>query len=191
MSPIVLSSQDVAATPAPTGTGAGVSASTDDTPWLSGQSRRFVRFSLFTCAIGLLGFFTDVVFATLALALTLATEEVALFATPYKLSFMTITLGLTGFRGLYQPVFARLRIQNDSGHLQRAFSIVTSELGTDPDAVRSGRASGASTARTFRSRTVRSDVDTVSPPLRWGRLCRGVTPDSRFPQAGPACRPGR
>jgi len=120
-----LSSQDVAATPAPTGTGAGVSASTDDTPWLAGQSRRFVRFSLFTYAIGLLGFFTDVVFATLALALTLATEEVALFATAYKLSFMTIILGLTGFRGLYQPVFARLRIQNDSGQLLRVFSIVT------------------------------------------------------------------
>ena len=114
-----LSSRDVAAT------GTGASPSSDGSRWLAGHGTRFVRFSLFTYAIGLLSFFTDMGFAAPALALTLATEGVALFATAYKLSFMTITLGLGGFRGLYQPVFARLRIRHDPGQLRRAFSIVT------------------------------------------------------------------
>ena len=114
-----LSSQDVA------GTDTGPAPSSDDTRWLAGQGKRFVRFSLFTYAVGLLGFFADMGFANLALAWMLTTEDVALFATAFKLSFMTIILGLAGFRGLYQPVFARLRIRNDPGQLQRAFSIIT------------------------------------------------------------------
>ena len=97
----------------------------DTMPWLAGQGPRFFRFSLFTYPLGVLGFFSDMGFVAPALALTLTTDQVALFATAFKMSFMTMTLVIAGFRGLYQPVFARLRARNDPAQLQRAFTILT------------------------------------------------------------------
>ncbi len=38
---------------------------------------------------------------------------------------MTMTLVIAGFRGLYQRIFARLRIRNDPAQLQRAFTVLT------------------------------------------------------------------
>lgn len=96
-----------------------------DRGWLEGQSGRFYRFSGFSYLIGFLGFFTDMAFAAPALALVLAPEQVALFATAFKLTFMTVVLVVSGFRGLYQPVFARLRIRNDPNQLQRAFAALS------------------------------------------------------------------
>lgn len=96
----------------------------DDRPWLDGQAGRFYRFSAFSYLFGFLAFFTDMGFAAPALALALSPAQVALFATGFKLTFMTVVLVVSGFRGLYQPVFARLRIRNEPRQLQQAFAAV-------------------------------------------------------------------
>jgi O-antigen/teichoic acid export membrane protein len=93
--------------------------------WLDGEARRFVQFSAFSYLFAFLGFFTDMGFAAPVLALTLSPEQVALFATAFKLTFMTVVLVVSGFRGLYQPVFARIRIRNDPRQLQQAFAAVS------------------------------------------------------------------
>lgn len=96
-----------------------------DHDWLEGQAGRFYRFSAFSYLFGFVGFFSDMGFAAPTLALTLSPEQVALFATAFKLSLMTVVLVVSGFRGLYQPIFARLRIQADAQQLQRAFVVVS------------------------------------------------------------------
>ena len=93
--------------------------------WFEGETDRVIRFSAFSYLFGFLGFFTDMGFAAPVLALTLAPAQVALFATAFKLTFMTVVLVVSGFRGLYQPVFARLRIRNDPRQLQQAFAAVS------------------------------------------------------------------
>jgi O-antigen/teichoic acid export membrane protein len=97
----------------------------DRRAWFDGEADRVIRFSAFSYLFGFLGFFTDMGFAAPALALTLAPAQVALFATAFKLTFMTVVLVVSGFRGLYQPVFARLRIRNDPRQLQQAFAAVS------------------------------------------------------------------
>ena len=49
----------------------------------------------------------------------------ALFATAFKLTRTTDALVVASFRGLYQPLFARLRIRSDSEQLRRAFIAVS------------------------------------------------------------------
>ena len=93
--------------------------------WLDGQGKRFFQFSGSMYLIGLAGYFTGMGFAAPAMALLLAPQEVAPFATAYKLSFSTVTLVLTSFRGLYRPLFTRLRIRNDPEQLRRAFSALS------------------------------------------------------------------
>ena len=82
------------------------------------------RFSLFTYLFGLSMFFSGMGFAAPALAIVLAPEAVALFAIAFKLSFMTVGLAVSGFRGVYRPFFATLRIRNDVQQLQRAFRLI-------------------------------------------------------------------
>jgi O-antigen/teichoic acid export membrane protein len=64
-------------------------------------------------------------FAAPALAVILAPEQVALFATAFKLSLMTVGLVVAGFRGVYRPLFARLRIRNNPEELRQAFTAVS------------------------------------------------------------------
>ena len=93
--------------------------------WLAGEGRRFFQFSGFVYVSGLLGFFTTMGFVAPGLALVDGTSAVALFATAFNLAFQTMNLAISGFRGLYGPVFTRLRIRDDPAQLRRAFSIVT------------------------------------------------------------------
>ena len=93
--------------------------------WLAGQGRRFLRFNSLIYVSGLLGFFSTMGFVAPGLALVRGTDEVALFATAFNLAFTTMNLAIAGFRGLYKPIFARLRIRNDADQLRRAFSLVT------------------------------------------------------------------
>ena len=93
--------------------------------WFSGEARRFFRFSFFTYIFGLSGYFTGMGFVAPALAVVLSTEEVALFATAYKLSFTTVGLVVASFRGIYRPLFARVRVRNDRAQLQRTFAAVS------------------------------------------------------------------
>lgn len=89
---------------------------------VAGEDARFGRFALFTYVFELSLYFSGAGFASLALAAVLVDhEQVALFATGFKLAFMTIGIVVAGFRGLYRPIFARLRAQDDPPQLQRAF----------------------------------------------------------------------
>ena len=63
-------------------------------------------------------------FAAPALAIVLGPEEVALFSVAFRLSIMSVGLAVTGFRGLYRPLFARLRLRDDLEQVQRAFTTV-------------------------------------------------------------------
>jgi O-antigen/teichoic acid export membrane protein len=90
-----------------------------------GEAKRFFFFSGFTYIFGLTSVFTDMGFAAPALALILTPEQVALFATAFKLSLMTVGLVVAGFRGVYRPLFARLRIHNEPEELRQAFTAVS------------------------------------------------------------------
>ena len=93
--------------------------------WFSGEGRRFFRFSVFTYVFGLSAYFSGMGFAAPALAIVLSTEDVALFATAYKLSFMTVVFVVASFRGIYRPLFARVRVRNDRAQLQQTFAVVS------------------------------------------------------------------
>jgi O-antigen/teichoic acid export membrane protein len=51
-------------------------------------------------------------------------EPVALFATSYFVASSTVTLVVSGFRGIYRPAFARVLASNDAVQLQRAFDLM-------------------------------------------------------------------
>ena len=93
--------------------------------WFGGHARRFVGFSSFVYVNSFLGFFTRMGFVAPVLAYTKGTEDVAVFATAYHLAFTTMVLVTAGFRGLYQPLLARLRLRDDNAQLQRAFAVMT------------------------------------------------------------------
>ena len=93
--------------------------------WFSGEGRRFFHFSVFTYAFGLSAYFTGMGFAAPALAVVLSTEDVALFATAYKLSFTTVGFVGASFRGVYRPLLARVRVRNDRVQLQQTFTAVS------------------------------------------------------------------
>ena len=83
------------------------------------------RFTLFTYVFELSLVFVGMGFAAPALAVVLSPEDVALFAIAFRLSVMSVGLVVAGFRGLYRPLFARLRLREDLGQLRHAFTIVT------------------------------------------------------------------
>ena len=78
-----------------------------------------------TYAFGLSAYFSGMGFAAPALAIVLSTEEVALFATAYKLSFTTVAFVVASFRGVYRPLLARVRVRNDRIQLRRTFTVVS------------------------------------------------------------------
>ena len=82
------------------------------------------RFTLFTYIFELSLLFVGMGFAAPALAIVLGPEDVALFGVAFRLSIMSVGLVVTGFRGLYRPLFARLRLRDDLEQLQRAFTTV-------------------------------------------------------------------
>ena len=86
---------------------------------------RFLRFTCFTYIFQLSLFFSGMGFAALALALVLTPEDVALFAIAFRLTTMTAGLVVAGFRGLYLPLFARVRMRNDVRQLQRTYEVVS------------------------------------------------------------------
>ncbi len=63
--------------------------------------------------------------ALLQAALDIVLAAAALFAIAFRLSMMSVGLVVAGFRGLYRPLFARLRLRDDLGQLRHAFTIVT------------------------------------------------------------------
>lgn len=91
----------------------------------SRETPRFLGFALFTWVFELGVYFSSAGFASPALAIVLGIDQTALFATAFKLSLMTVGLMVSGFRGLYRPIFTRLRARNDLGQLQRAFRALT------------------------------------------------------------------
>ena len=96
-----------------------------DVRFFGGHGRRFVGFSSFVYLNSFLGFFTRIGFVAPVLAYMTGTEDVAIFATAYHLAFTTMVLVTAGFRGLYQPLLARLRLRDDNAQLQRAFAVMT------------------------------------------------------------------
>ena len=106
-------------------TGSSTAVSDGHPAGLFSGDRRFLRFAAFTYFFGLSGYFTDMGFAAPALAVVLTPEQVALFATAFKLAFMTVALVVVGFRGVYRPLFSYIRIRNDRAQLQRTFDVVS------------------------------------------------------------------
>ena len=93
--------------------------------WFSGEGRRFFRFSLFTYLFGFSAYFTTLDFAAPALVIVLSTEDVAVFATAFKLALATVGVVVAGFRGVYRPLFARVRMRRDLDQLRRTFVVVS------------------------------------------------------------------
>ena len=93
----------------------------------AGTSREsLLRFASFTYVYELSLYFAGAHFASIALAAVLRNkEQVALFATGYKTVLMTIVIVVSSFRGLYRPMFARLRAGGDGDQVRQAFSAVS------------------------------------------------------------------
>lgn len=92
---------------------------------LVGEGNRFFRFASFSYVFEISLFFSGMGFAGPALAVVLNREQVALFAVGFKFALMTVVVVVAAFRGLYRPLFARVRIRDNPSQLQRAFIAVT------------------------------------------------------------------
>ena len=90
------------------------------------SDRPFWRFAVFTYAYELSLYFGGPDFSRMVLGAALGNAgEVALFAVGYYVALMVVVMMVSGFRGVYRPMFARLRIAGDAQQLRRAFSVVT------------------------------------------------------------------
>jgi O-antigen/teichoic acid export membrane protein len=70
-------------------------------------------------------YFATPAFASPALLHTLGgPEPVALFATSYFVASSTVTLVISGFRGVYRPAFARVLVAGERPQLHRAFELM-------------------------------------------------------------------
>lgn len=70
-------------------------------------------------------YFATPAFASPALLSVLGgPAPVALFATSYFVASSTVTLVVSGFRGIYRPVMARVLASGDSTQLQQAFDLI-------------------------------------------------------------------
>ena len=98
-----------------------------ESPAAAGTGREsLLRFAGFTYVYELSLYFAGAHFASIALAAVLRDQQqVALFATGYKTALMTIVIVVSSFRGLYRPMFARLRARGDGDQLRRAFSAMS------------------------------------------------------------------
>lgn len=70
-------------------------------------------------------YFATPAFASPVLLKTLGgPEPVAIFATSYFVASSTVTLVVSGFRGIYRPAFAHVMASGDRAQLQRAFDLM-------------------------------------------------------------------
>ncbi len=84
------------------------------------------RFSLFDYLLELSRYFAGADFARTALASVLGNPgRVAIFAVGYYLAFMVVNLIASIFRGVYRPMFARLRAEGRPADLERAFVVIS------------------------------------------------------------------
>ena len=87
---------------------------------------RIWRFAGLTYGRDLGLYFATPAFAGPVLAAALGSPEpVALFATGFFVTSSTVTLLVSGFRGVFRPLFARIRAGGDEAQLRRAFDPVT------------------------------------------------------------------
>jgi len=88
-------------------------------------SGRIWRLSGITYLRDLSLYFATPAFASPVLQQTLGgPAPVALFATSYFVAASTVTLVVSGFRGIYRPAFARVLVSGDRAQLQRAFDLM-------------------------------------------------------------------
>jgi O-antigen/teichoic acid export membrane protein len=84
------------------------------------------KFSLFDYVLELSRYFGGADFARTALAGVLRNRGlVAIFAVGFYLAFMVVNLIASIFRGVYRPMFTRLRVEGRSVDLERAFLAVS------------------------------------------------------------------
>jgi O-antigen/teichoic acid export membrane protein len=92
---------------------------------LGGLTGRIVKFALFTYAFHLSIYFARPAFASPALAAILGDiGQVALFTTGFQVPAMVVALVVAGFRGVYRPLFSRLRAGGDLDKVRRAYNVV-------------------------------------------------------------------
>ena len=92
---------------------------------LGGLASRIVHYALFTYAFHLSVYFARPAFASPALAAILGdVGQVALFATGFQVPAMVVALVVAGFRGVYRPLFSRLRAGGDLEKVRRAYNVV-------------------------------------------------------------------
>jgi O-antigen/teichoic acid export membrane protein len=86
---------------------------------------RIWKLSLITYLRDVSMYFATPAFASPVLASVLgAPEPVALFAIGYFIAASTVALTVSGFRGVYRPVFARVLAADEPRQLQRAFDLM-------------------------------------------------------------------
>lgn len=99
-----------------------VQAEAERAPEPSG--RRIGKFAALTYANELCLYFSSPAFGSPALAAALGgPEPVALFATSFFVAASGVTLTVSSFRGVYRPMFARLRAAGDPAQFRRAFEV--------------------------------------------------------------------
>ena len=85
---------------------------------------RIGRFAALTYANELCLYFSSPAFGSPALAAALGgPEPVALFATSFFVAASGVALTVSSFRGVYRPLFSRLRASGDPAQLRRAFEV--------------------------------------------------------------------
>jgi O-antigen/teichoic acid export membrane protein len=86
----------------------------------------FWRFAVFTYVYELSLYFGGPDFSRTVLGTALGdASQVALFSVGYYVALMVVVMMVSGFRGVYRPMFARLRVEGDPEQLRRAFSLVS------------------------------------------------------------------
>ena len=79
------------------------------------SDRPFWRFAVFTYVYELSLYFGGPDFSRIVLGAALGNAgEVALFSVGYYVALMVVVMMVSGFRGVYRPMFARLRIAGDA-----------------------------------------------------------------------------
>jgi len=87
---------------------------------------RFLKFSLFMYMSNWLNYFATPAFASPMIALAAGSAvPVALFSVGFQLPQMAVVLVLSGFQGLYRPLFARLVDDESPAKLRAAFAEIS------------------------------------------------------------------
>jgi len=102
-----------------------VTGKTEERPVSPPSFGRVWKLSSVTYLRDLSLYFATPAFASPVLVTTLGgPEPVALFATGYFVASSTVTLVVSGFRGVYRPAFVRVLATGDRAQLQRAFDLM-------------------------------------------------------------------